>query len=315
MFPQSDSMPPYTHILTSHNSPNLSGVAKFNFILGQKLNAPTIPIANVLELEGARCLASVKMKDCSEGDKSLFHSAIKEFKVKKISYDVFFHTFDGLDVELVLIQNAANVYCGNDEICSQVAELGFVGIPLWCPALIEGNSTLHSESLNLFSFGMAHKINLWNYRRLLKRLEDMGVTFNLRVSTAFHEHANFGDFDSVSSEMQAVFGDRLSFLGFLSDASVNFFLETSDLFVAFFEKGVRANNTSVYGAMAKKCPVLTNLDNWSPKWMKHNFNILDINSLCQGDLAKDNLRTIGQNGFETVREFSTWDMLVAVLGT
>jgi hypothetical protein len=308
-------MPLYTHILTSHNSPNLSGVAKFNFILGQKLNCPTIPMSSALDLKGARCLVSVKMKDCPDGDKRLFLSAINEFKVNKINCDVFFHTFDGLDVELALIENAGKVYCGNNEISSQVAELGFAGITLWCPALIEHTSTLHSESLNLFSFGMAHKINLWNYRRLFKSLEDIGITFNLRVSTAFHEHANFGDFDSVSSEMQAVFGNRLSFLGFLSDAAVNFFLETSDLFVAFFEKGVRANNTSVYGAMAKQCPVLTNLDDWSPKWMSHGLNVLDINCLRQENLDKQKLKIIGQKGFEAVHVFSTWDKLVEVLGT
>ena len=228
---------------------------------------------------------------------------------RKVVFDVFLHTFDNLDAELTLLKNARKIFCGNDEISKEIVKLGFNPTTLWCPSLIEPDSSVPKSYLNLFSFGMAHKIQQANYLRLYKTLECLKVSFNLRVSTAFHERASFGDFGSVSTELQFVFGNQLSFLGFLSDASVNLFLETTDLFVAFFEKGVRANNTSIYAAMAKQCPVLTNLDQWSPKWLDHGQNVLDISRLSETDLTRPNLNRIGKTGQHDCGRNSSWEAL------
>ncbi len=306
-------MQDYKYIVTSHNRPNLSGVAKFNHVLARKFGIECVPMERIGEIANARCLLSVKIKDCSETEQNQLSENIKTCVSKGVLVDLFFHTFDGLGAEATLLKYARSIFCGNEEIADKIKAMSYRAVALWCPALIEGGSSLHQKSLNLFSFGMAHKIQQASYRRLYETLEHLGASFNLRVSTAFHERANFGDFDSVSSELQSVFGDKLSFLGFLSDASVNFFLESSDLFVAFFDGGVRANNTSIYAAMAKNCPVLTNLDQWSPKWLEHGENILDIGRLTTCDLKSENLQRIGNNGKQGSVKNSSWDALTQEL--
>ena len=266
-------------------------------------------MSQLSQISNSHCLISVKIKDCNETEQiQLAHEAIACGQ-RQVIFDVFLHTFDNLDAEQTLLKNARKIFCGNDEISKEIVKSGFNPTTLWCPSLIAPDSSVPNSSLNLFSFGMAHKIQQSNYFRLHETLERLETSFNLRVSTAFHEKANFGDFDSVSTELQFVFGNKLSFLGFLSDASVNFFLETSDLFVAFFEKGVRANNTSIYAAMAKQCPVLTNLDQWSPNWLEHGQNVLDISRLSESDLTRANLKRIGKTGQHDCGRHSSWEAL------
>lgn len=81
----------------------------------------------------------------------------------------------------------------------------------------------------------------------------------------------------------------------LSDDAVNYFLDKTQLFRAFFGKGARANNTSVLAAMRRGCAVLTNCDEYSPSWMKHGENILDIHRTNADDLDKIILDKIGKN--------------------
>jgi len=42
---------------------------------------------------------------------------------------------------------------------------------------------------------------------------------------------------------------------------------------------VRENNTTVLSAMAHGCAVITNLDEYSPPWMKHGESVFDVNQL------------------------------------
>ena len=160
---------------------------------------------------------------------------------------------------------------------------------------------------------MAHKIQVLYYRRLRDLLENNRIDYTLRLSTAFHEKANFGDFDSISRELDGLFANRIQFLGFLSDDAVNYFLSKSHLFLTFFDKGVRANNTSIYAAMERGCAVLTNRDECSPAWMRHGENILDIDLLRKSDLEPDNLRRIGENAKVSAKRFNSWGGLIELL--
>ena len=53
-------------------------------------------------------------------------------------------------------------------------------------------------------------------------------------------------------------------MGYLSDTAVFNHLLDSTFLAAFFEKGLRANNTTVNAAMECGCAVITNLDEHSP---------------------------------------------------
>lgn len=262
---------------------------------------------------GGHFLVSVKLRDCTVAERSHLGRSLAVVRDGATAVDVFFHTFDGLAEELALARTSRTVYAANDEIAAALQLLGLNCRVLWCPALVRTGPDPADGTLNVFSFGMAHKIQKARYAELHRLLHRVGCDYRLRVSTAFHEKARFGDFDSVSAKLQTIFGRRMSFLGFLSDAAVNYFLDRSHLFVAFFEQGVRANNTSVHAAMHRGCAVLTNMDAHSPPWFRHGHNVLDIECVTAADLAPMALRRVGLRGQRVNRAHASWGALVRVL--
>ena len=160
---------------------------------------------------------------------------------------------------------------------------------------------------------MAHKIQLKYYQALNQILSENGIDYVLRISTAFHEKVHFGDLNIISDKLGQMYQGKIQFLGFLSDDSVNYFLEKSDLFTAFFDSAFRAGNTSVYAAMMKGCSVLTNVDKYSPSWLNHNVNFLDIIKVKRDDFDKRRLKLIGKNSRKYVEKNVNWDHFVKIL--
>src|SRR5690606_15998910 len=78
-------------------------------------------------------------------------------------------------------------------------------------------------------------------------------------------------------ELQAIFNGQVYFMGYLSDTAVFNHLIDSTYLAAFFEKGLRANNTTVNAAMECGAAVITNLDEHSPAGLVHMKNVIDIN--------------------------------------
>jgi hypothetical protein len=110
------------------------------------------------------------------------------------------------------------------------------------------------------------------------------------VSTALHENTSFdGSFVVRFEELQSIFNGQVYFMGYLSDTAVFNHLMDCTFLAAFFEKGLRANNTTVNAAMECGCSVITNLDEFSPEGLVHMKNVIDIN-LC------DRLPDLEQNG-------------------
>ncbi|MEW6535509.1 MAG: hypothetical protein AB1454_07790 [Candidatus Auribacterota bacterium] len=301
------------YIVTSHLNPHLSGVAKFNRILAQRMNIPCISFDEVFNLHDVTMLLSIKLKDGIPFDHEKLMSMVNYMVDNNICYDLFFHTYDRLPVEDALIQHCRSVFCGNDEIKEAVGDVGKPVLSAWCPPLVNQEGHITESMINIFSFGMAHKIQVRHYKVLRDILEKFRLPYSFWVSTAFHEKASFGDFSSISHEMTTIFGSKIQFLGFLSDDAVNYFLDKTHIFTAFFQSGVRANNTSVFAAMQRGCAVLTNLDRYSPKWLAHGTNILDINQLQREDLELNVLRNIGAYAKRDADIHSTWHGLESLL--
>ena len=128
---------------------------------------------------------------------------------------------------------------------------------------------------------MAHKIRVPLYRRLRDLLEATGQSYSVYVSTALHENTSFdGSFVVRFEELQSIFNGQVYFMGYLSDTAVFNHLMDCTFLAAFFEKGLRANNTTVNAAMECGCAVITNLDEHSPAGLVHMQNVIDIN-LCE----------------------------------
>jgi hypothetical protein len=299
-------------IVTSHTSAALSGVAKFNAQLAQHLGVPSVGVREALSLvkPGDRILLSVKLVDLPEADAPAVTELHRVCKERGVAFDVFFHTYDKLPLEQLLIADAHTIFCANTEIQTALAGAGKPLSLVWCPHLVNLDASLTRSELTVFSFGMAHKIQLGYYELLHQRLEALGRPYSIWISTAFHEKSGFGDFDEAARELRSVFGSRVQFLGFLSDDAVNYFVDQVQLFVAFFARGLRANNTSAYVPMERGCAILTNLDQYSPAWLKHDVNVLDIRSLSDRSLEPDNLKKIAAAAQRDVRQNAGWPLLL-----
>lgn len=292
---------PIDSVVTHHQDGFRSGVARFNELLAQHLGVPLVALDG---LASTTCpLLSFKVGELGP-DRSLVEAYIREPR----SWELFLHSYDDLPLERELVAGAQRVNCGNQEIEARVASLAKSHQTVWTPGLLLDDRRYRPAEISVFSFGMAHKIRTDMFRRLRSLLDVSGRSYVVYVSAANHETASLKDAEVVFEEMHAIFPDRLYFLGNLSDVAVSNYLRDSTFFAAFFQGGVRANNTSVASALERGSVVITNLDEFSPPELIHMETVIDIERCEQ--LPEDPLvlRRLGVRAMEIGRERS-WEGL------
>ncbi len=293
-----------------HLNPWTCGIAKFNAILAKHLAVPVVGIRAVELGSYARPLLSIKVSEFSESDARDLDTWAQAHGGQ---FDLFWHAFDGTEVEQRLLASARRVYCGNQELATSLAPSRPDIIELFCPGTILTPQRVHPTDLSVFTFGMAHKIRVPLYRRLRDLLEATGRTYSVFVSTALHENTSFDDSFVVRfDELQALFNGQVYFMGYLSDTAVYNQLLDCTFVAAFFEKGLRANNTTVNAAMECGSTVITNLDEHSPRGLVHMRNIIDINA-CHRLPDAVEIERIGRAAREIAHSQYGWDQLVAQL--
>ena len=293
-----------------HLNPWTCGIAKFNAILGERLEVPVVSILGLQHTRYSRPLLSVKLSEFTAPDIRQLDAWVSAHRDR---FDVFFHAFDGTDAERHLLSKASTVYVGNSELYADLRPDHPNVVELWCPGTILNAHEFQPSTISVFTFGMAHKIRVPLYRKLHRLLEATGQSYSIYVSTALHENTSFdGSFVVTFEELQEIFGRHVYFLGFLSDTAVYNHLLNATLLAAFFERGLRANNTTVHAAMECGCAILTNLDAHSPTHLQHLTNIVDINA-CEALPSLDRLAAIGQAARDTSHAEYSWDRLVAQL--
>jgi hypothetical protein len=293
-----------------HLNPWTCGIAKFNTILGRHLTLPVVGIGSS-ELGGyAHPLLSLKMSEFTPADIESLGAWVSAHDGR---FEVFFHAFDGTPIERQLLTSAARVYCGNRELSHELAIARPDVVELFCPGTLLNPQRFQRTELSVFTFGMAHKIRVPLYRRLRELLEATGKSYSVYVSTALHENTSFdGSFVVRFEELQALFGAHVYFMGYLSDTAVFNHLVECTYLAAFFEKGLRANNTTVNAAMECGCAVITNLDEHSPAGFVHMKNVIDIGRVDRlPDAAQADV--IGRAAREIAHADYGWDQLVAQL--
>src|SRR5207244_3267607 len=145
------------------------------------------------------------------------------------------------------------------------------------------------------------------YARLRDLLEATGKSYTLYVSSALHENTSFDEsFNAAFEEIKQIFCGRAHFLGFLSDDGVANELLSSTYFVAFFDQGVRSNNTSVNAALEAGCAVITNLDRYSPRGLQHQVSVLDITQATSLPTDEVELAALRHNAQRVSRETLSW---------
>ena len=295
-----------------HLNPWTCGIAKFNTILGRHMALPVVGIGSGELSQYRTPLLSLKMSEFTREDARVLDAWAAGHQG---GFELFLHAFDGTPLEQRLIASASRVYIGNRELSAQLAPLRPDAVELFCPGTLLNPQRFQRTELSVFTFGMAHKIRVPLYRRLHDLLEATGQSYSVYVSTALHENTNFdGSFVVRFEELQAIFSGQgqIYFLGYLSDTAVFNQLVDCTFLAAFFEKGLRANNTSVNAAMECGCAVITNLDEHSPRGLAHMKNIIDINA-CDRLPDYEQAAAIGKAARDIAHADYGWDQLVAQL--
>ena len=293
-----------------HLNPWTCGIAKFNAILAKHLGVPVVGLRAV-EL-GSYCCPLLSLK-VSEFDASDAADLDLWAGAHEGQFELFLHAFDGTAVEQRLVAAAAKVYCGNNELFWELRPARPDILELFCPGTILNPQRFQRTELSVFTFGMAHKIRVPLYRRLRDLLDATGKSYSVYVSTALHENTSFdGSFVVRFEELQSIFNGQVYFMGYLSDTAVFNHLMDCTFLAAFFEKGLRANNTTVNAAMESGCAVITNLDEHSPAGFTHMKNVIDIN-LCDRLPDEEQTQWIGRAAREIAQGRYGWDQLVAQL--
>lgn len=293
-----------------HLNPWTCGIAKFNTILSRHLDLPVVGIRAV-ELGSFRLpLLSLKLSEFTPSDAADLDMWSQAHAGQ---FELFLHAFDGTEIEQRLLQASARVYVGNQELAHQLAPQRPDVVELFCPGTLLNPQRFQRAELSVFTFGMAHKIRVAHYKKLRDLLDATGKSYAVYVSTALHENTNFdGSFVVRFEELQAIFNGQVYFMGYLSDTAVFNHLVDSTYLAAFFEKGLRANNTTVNAAMECGAAVITNLDDHSPKGLVHMKNVIDI-TRCDRLPSPDEAEKIGRAAREIAHADYGWDQLVAQL--
>lgn len=289
------------------------GIAKFNLLLGRKMGLPFYNLYDSAMAEFKSPLLSVKLGEFTPEDLTALPAWMDRWS-QSGGYAVFLHGYDGTTLEDELLCRARTVYCGNQALHERLLPFNPETHSLWCPGTNMSNHLFEETELTVFSFGMAHKLKTEKYYRLKDLLERTGKTYSILLSTALHEGTSFDEsFIEVFNEMRVIFGDQVYFLGYLSDQAVFNQLKRADYFTAFFDGGLRANNTSVNTALEAGVAVITNLDSQSPTPLAHLRNVIDINQAETLPTDQATLDQIRQAAREVGSGSLGWDQLIAKL--
>lgn len=293
-----------------HLNPWTCGIAKFNAILARELAVPVVGLGTVELNTFRRPLLSIKMSEFTEPDTEALGAWIDAHPGQ---FELFLHAFDGTEFEKRLLATAGRVYCGNRQLSHELAPARPDIVELFCPGTLLNSQRFQDTDLKVFTFGMAHKIRVPLYRRLRDLLDATGQSYSIYVSTALHENTSFDESFVVRfEELQALFNGQVYFMGYLSDTAVFNHLMDCTFLAAFFEKGLRANNTTVNAAMECGCAVVTNLDQHSPEGLVHMRNVIDIN-LCDRLPDAEQMQGIGRAARDIASARYGWDRLVSQL--
>ncbi len=259
-------------VVTHHVDGFRSGVARFNEVLAERLGVPMLGLGDLARADPACPLLSFKVSELGAAAPTVEAAVATGLR----EWELYLHEYRGLPLERQLVAGARRVHCGNAEILAAVRELAPGAQVIGTPGLILDDRVFQPVEVSVFSFGMAHKVQVGAFRRLKQLLDTSGATYAVYVSAANHETASLRDSEAVFVEMHDIFPRELYFLGNLSDVAVFNYLTTATFFAAFFERGVRANNTSVASALERGAVVITNLDEYSPPEYVHMGNVIDV---------------------------------------
>lgn len=274
-----------TAVVSFHLNPYTCGVARFNVALAGALGVPVDGFESLTSSTG-HPLLSIKTSEVDPAGLASLHRLAESGR----PFDVLLHGWTATPLEETLVRRASRAFGASVEIATGIRSVRGDVVAAFAPGAPVVDAQPAAD-VRLMTFGMAHKIDAARYATLGRLIRNDGRSFRLEVSTAIHEGSAFDEsMFAVSGDVAAAFGGDVAFLGFLADGEISRRLRQCDALVAFFPSGVRENNTTVMSAMAHGCPVITNVDDRSPTFMRHDETIFDVQRLVQFPSAEELLR-------------------------
>jgi hypothetical protein len=221
-----------------------------------------------------------------------------EYIVRYGLFDLFLHDVPRNGWARAFAMEPGRLFAASAAIADELRPLRPDVIPAWCPSLVEAQPR---EPITVLSFGMAHKLRTDLYATLKEKLDATGENYVVYVSAALHEGTSFLDASHSFTVLRQMFGPRFVFLGTLSDEAMVDRLRTSTYVAAFFEQGLRENNTSVMAAIEHGARVLTNHDTHTPGYLV----------ALSTDITLETLPHVAQR--ECLHERYSWDKLVELI--
>lgn len=238
-------------VLSYHADPISCGVTRFSQQLAKRLNVPAMTLR---DWSYGHPLLSLKASEFRDN----YYDLSRLLMDNEGACDVFWHD-DGIGF---VTSRARRVFAANEQIASSLRNDGRTDvITAWCPSLVEAQPR---EPITVLSFGMAHKLRTDLYATLKEKLDATGEPYVVYVSAALHDGTSFSDAAQSFEQLRRLFGQHFVFLGTLSDEAMVDRLRTCTYVAAFFEHGLRENNTSVMAALEAGARVLTNCDDYTP---------------------------------------------------
>lgn len=298
-------------IVSYHVYSATCGVARFNQSLAAAFNAPIISLDCWLELEDKSCFVlSIKPTELDVTTIDLFLSALTDRRTR--SFAVILHEFHGSVLDEALAGHSTKCLAV-DNLIAERAKKHNSGIVTGFAPGVKPRIDIPQVDVNLFSMGMAHKINVEGYRRLDQLVQSDDRIFGLRLAAAVHEGFDVGEaFESVPRDFSSCWKGEFFFLGFISDEMLSIQLAESNAAVLFGQYGARQSSSSILTAMEHGVPVISVLDSNSSSWMKHGETIFDVKQLMQFP-SQDELNFVAGNAKTCVRDLS-FSNLVSRLG-
>lgn len=296
-------------IVTHHANSYRSGVARFNEVLAERLGLPLLSLGQPDAVVACRRpLLSFKVGELPPDAGAGVEKLLDELP----AWGCFMHDLCGSSLEDRIVATAEPLLVANDEIGAALDARGIANRRAWAPGMVFDTRPFAPAELTIFSFGMAHKLQVAHYVRLRELLEADGRSYALYFSNASHETATIDDEERTFAAMRELFPRNLFFLGHLSDVAVYNWVRETTFFAAFFRDGARSNNTSIASAMEHGAVVITNLDEHSPPTLRHLDNLIDLNRA--DSLPHDPLEfgRLSVRAIETARE-RDWDALVQIV--
>lgn len=272
-------------VLSYHMNPFACGVAKFNLALAKRLGVPCLPLGAETP---AQPLVSVKISEMGPAWASLLPWTRP--------FDLLLHDRPPEFNPRTTVHGGKVFYAD---------ELG-------CPSTLEGNP--HRGHLNVLLFGMAHKIHVHTVyvERLRDLLSRAHSDYTVSVSTSVHEQQPWDEtFTKTITALRKVFGTHLRVLGYLADDALARELRDCSAAALFFDPAARANNTTIWGALEAGCPVITNLDRYSPNDLVHNQTVFDLARMTDWPFSP--LRRDVAKAGQQAAAGRSWDTLIEAL--